>query len=68
MVDRRASIVTDRLALYGAVLKELGSKNIQKVGRWLDNLAESRRLVFRRWERAMNKFKLEEVLQEFTSI
>ena len=65
---RSCSIVTDRLGSYGAAVTELGCKHLQSVGRWMNNRAENSHLVFRRRERAMNKFRSEKCLQKFTSI
>jgi len=62
-----AEIVTDRLGSYGAALQDRDAKHLQEVGRWLNNSAENSHLVFRRRERAMNKFRSEETLQKFTS-
>ena len=65
---RSCSIVTDRLKSYGAALKDIGCKPIQSVGRWMNNRAENSHIVFRRRERAMNKFRNNKILQKFTSI
>ena len=60
-------IVTDKLRSYGAALKELGSVNRQRTGRWLNNRAENSHLPFRRRERAMLRFKRARSLQMFAS-
>ena len=61
-------IVTDRLKSYRAALKELNCSDRQEVGRWVNNRAENSHLVFRRREKAMNKFRSQKSLQKFTSI
>jgi len=65
---RPYSIVTDRLASYGAAMKEIGCKHLQSVGRWMNNRAENSHLVFRRREKAMNKFRSDKSLQKFTTV
>jgi len=62
------AIVTDRLGYYVAALKEIEAKHLQEIGRWLSKRAENSHLVFRRWERAMNKFRSEETLQKLIFI
>jgi putative transposase len=47
------TIVTDRLASYGAALKALGAIDKRETGRWLNNRAENSHQPFRRRERAM---------------
>jgi putative transposase len=51
------TIVTDRLASYGAALKALGAIDNREVGRWLNNRAEDSHQPFRRRERAMLRFR-----------
>ena len=48
-----ATIVTDKLRLYGAALKEIGAASRQETGRWANNRSENSHLPFRRRERAM---------------
>jgi putative transposase len=52
-------VVTDRLRSYGAALRELGMKQRQETGRWLNNRAENSHLPFRRRERAMARFRID---------
>ena len=61
-------IVTDKLASYGAALKELNMKNLQETGQYKNNQVENSHLHFRRRERGMNKFRLMQSLQKFTAI
>ncbi|MEM6898216.1 MAG: IS6 family transposase [Pseudomonadota bacterium] len=61
-------IVTDRLASYGAAMKEIGNVNRQEVGRHLNNRAENSHLPFRRRERAMLRFRRMRSLQKFASM
>ncbi len=51
------TIVTDRLASYGAALKVLGDIDKREIGRWLNNRAECSHQPFRRQERAMLRFR-----------
>ena len=51
------SIVTDRLASYGAALKSIGAIGKRETGRWLNNRAENSHQPFRRRERAMLRFR-----------
>ncbi len=51
------SIVTDRLASYGAALKALNAINEREVGRWLNNRVENSHHPFRRRERAQLRFR-----------
>ncbi len=60
-------IVTDRLASYGAALRNLGIKRRQRCGRWLNNRAENSHQPFRRREHAMAKFRDVRTLQKFSS-
>ncbi len=59
--------VTDRLRSYGAALGDLGIRERQKTGRWMNNRAENSHLPFRRRERAMLRFRRLRTLQEFAS-
>jgi putative transposase len=62
------TIVTDRLASYGAALKALGAIDKREVGRWLNNRAECSHQPFRRRERAMLRFRRMRSLQKFAAI
>ena len=61
-------IMTDRLASYGAALRELGAANRQETGRWQNNRAENSHLPFRRRERAMQRYRRMRSLQKFASV
>ncbi|MEM8635369.1 MAG: IS6 family transposase [Pseudomonadota bacterium] len=61
-------IVTDRLASYGAAMKDIGNIDRQKVGRHLNNRAENSHLPFRRRERTMLRFRRMSHLQKFASM
>ncbi len=61
-------IVTDKLASYGAALKELNMKHLQETGQYKNNQVENSHLHFRRRERGMNKFRLMQSLQKFAAI
>ncbi len=65
---RPKEIVTDKLASYGAALKELNMKHLQETGQYKNNQVENSHLHFRRRERGMNKFRLMRSLQKFTTI
>lgn len=62
------AVVTDMLRFYGAALKELGAADRQETGRWADNRAENSHLPFRRWERAMLRFRRVRSLQKFAAV
>jgi len=62
------TIVTDRLASYGAALKALNAINKREVGRWLNNRAENSHQPFRRRERAMLRFRRMRSLQKFAAL
>jgi len=62
------TIVTDRLASYGAALKAIGAIEKQETGRWLNNRAENSHQPFRRRERAMLRFRRMRSLQKFASL
>ena len=62
------TIVTDRLASYGAAMKALGVIDKREIGRWLNNRAENSHQPFRRRERAMLRFRLMRSLQKFASL
>ena len=61
-------LVTDRLASYGAAMKEIGNIDRQEVGRHKNNRAENSHLPFRRRERAMLRFRRMRSLQKFASM
>jgi len=61
------SIVTHRLASYGAALRTLGIKRRKQWGRWLNNRAENSHQPFRRRELAIAKFRNFKTLQKFAS-
>ena len=65
---RPAAIVTDGLRSYGAALDELGARDLQETGRWLNNRVENSHLPFRRRERAMSRFRRMKTLQKFSSV
>jgi len=50
-------IVTDRLASYGAALKDLGLKHLQDVGSRKNNRAECSHVPIRRLERKSQRFR-----------
>jgi putative transposase len=66
--DQLEVIVTDRLRLYEAALKELGATDCQETGRWQNNRAENSLLPFRRRERAMLRFRRMRILQMFVAV
>ena len=61
-------MVTDRLRSYGAALGELGIRDRQQTGRWMNNRAENSHQPFRRRERAMLRFRRMQTLQEFAAV
>ena len=65
---RARKIVTDRLRVYSAVMKEVGNADCQDVGRGLNNRAENSHQPFRRRERAMQRFRSMKTLQKFSSV
>ena len=50
-------VVMDRLRSYGAALTEIGATARQETARWLNNRAENTNLLFRRRERAIQRFR-----------
>lgn len=62
------TIVTDRLASYGAALKAIGAIDKREVGRWLNNRIENSHQPFRRRERAMFRFRRMRSLQKFAAV
>ncbi|MCT8328243.1 IS6 family transposase [Albidovulum sediminis] len=65
---RADEFVTDRLRSYGAALGEMGIRDRQQTGRWMNNGAENSHLPFRRRERAMLRFRQMRSLQKFASV
>ena len=61
-------LVTDKLRSYGAAMKEIGNKQRQETGCWLNNRAENSHLPFRRRERVMQWFRSMRSLQKFASV
>ncbi|WP_137703286.1 IS6 family transposase [Marimonas lutisalis] len=61
-------LVTDRFASYKAALREIGCKDRQECGRWLNNRVENSHLPFRRRERAMQRFRRMRSLQKFVAV
>ena len=60
------TIVTDKLASYGAATRKLGCRNCHRPGRMLDNnRAENSHLAIRRRERKQQKFKSQRSAQRF---
>ena len=60
------TIVTDKLASYGAAIRELSCRNRHRPGRMLNNnRAENAHLVIRRRERKQQKFKSQHSAQRF---
>jgi putative transposase len=49
-------------------MKEVGIADRQEVGRRLNNRAENSHQLFRRRERAMQRFRSMKTLQEFSSV
>ena len=63
---RPETIVTDKLASYGAAVRDLGCRNRHRPGRMLsNNRAENSHLVIRRRERKQQKFKSQGSAQRF---
>jgi len=62
------AIVTNRLRSYRAAMYQLGNVNHLVTGWRLNNRAENSHLPFRRRERPMQRFRLAQSLQKFTSI
>ncbi|SDD53087.1 putative transposase [Ruegeria marina] len=61
-------LVTDRLRSCGAPMKDIGNTRRQETGRWLNNRAENSHLLFRRRERAMQRFRRMRSLQMFAAV
>ena len=62
------AITTDGLRSYGAAMDELGNRQKQEVGRWVNSRVENSHLPFRRREWAMLRFWQIESLQKFASV
>ena len=62
------TIVTDRLASYGAAFKALGAIEKREAGRWLNNRVENSHQPFRRRERAMLRFRRMRSLRKFAAL
>ena len=60
-------ITTDKLASYGAAFCEIGVVDRQLCGGRVNNRCENSHLLFRRRERAMQRFKTVAALQKFFS-
>ena len=58
-------ITTDKLASYGAALREIGVVDRQLCGGRSNNRCENSHLLFRRRERALQRFKAVAALQKF---
>ena len=66
---RPVEVVTDRLASYGAAMREIGNSCRQVCsGRRINNRAENSHQPFRRRERAMLRFRQMRILQKFVSV
>ena len=65
---RPEEVVTDKLRSYGAALKEMGGEDRRVTDRWENNRAENSHQPFRRWERAMLRFKRMHSLQKLASV
>ena len=65
---RPREIVTDRLASYGAALRDLAAEDLQSSGRRLNNRVENSHLPLRRRERAMLRFRRMRSLQTFAAV
>jgi putative transposase len=65
---RTEEIVTDRLRSYGAALKDLGIRDRQETGRWMNNRPENSHQPFRRRERAMLRFRRMRSLQKLAAV
>jgi putative transposase len=63
-----ATITTDGLRSYLAVMTTLGNNDKQEVRRWANNRVENSHLPFRKRERAMLRFRQMKSLQKFASV
>lgn len=63
------TVVTHRLASYGAAIREIGNARRQVCkGRRINNRAENSHQPFRRRERAMLRFRRMRTLQKFAAV
>lgn len=62
------AITIDGLRPYGAAVSELGNAHKEEIGGWANNRVENSHLPFRRWERAMLRFRQMKSLQKFASV
>lgn len=60
--------VIDGLRSYPAAMKDLGNEDRREMGRLLKNQAQNSHLLFRRRERAMQRFRWMKSLQKFASV
>lgn len=60
-------LFTDGLRSYGAAMREIGNLERREVGRHINNREENSDLPFRRWARAMLRFRRMSSLQRFCS-
>ena len=66
---RPVEVVTDRLASYGAAMREIGNAHRHVCqGRRVNNRAENSHQPFRRRERAMLRFRRMQTLQKFVAV
>ena len=66
---RPVEVVTDRLASYGAAMREIGNAHRHVCqGRRVNNRAENSHQPFRRRERAMLRFRRMQTLQKFAAV
>lgn len=63
-----AEVVTDGLRSYRAAVDDLGILNRRKIGKWKNNRVENSRLLLRRRERVMQRFRRMKSLQKFASV
>ncbi len=64
---RPEAIVTDKLPSYKAAMREIGNKDCQETGRWLNNRAENSHQPLRRREKVMSRFRSMRSLQKFAA-
>jgi putative transposase len=65
---RPRSIVTDGLCSYPTAMKEIGKADRHEIGRRLNNRRKTRISLFRRRERAMQRFRSAKTLEKFSSV
>jgi putative transposase len=61
-------LVTDRRWSYGAALGEIGIRDRQQTGRWMNNRVENSHQPFRRREQAMLRFRRMRTLRKFAAV